>query len=156
MKTVIRVCLHFLFVVFLATMFAFKPAEKLNWLLDFDQATELSKKDSRPILMVFSGSDWCKPCMVLKKDVLESKKFEKYASESHILVKLDFPRLKKNKLPADLEMHNERIAEKYNPEGIFPMVILLDENQNILGSSTKSRISPDDFIAMLDKWSSVD
>ena len=72
-----------------------------GWTSDFDEARALATKHEKLILLNFSGSDWCLPCMRLRKDVFETQEFRAYASENLVLVNADFPRQKKNKLPAE-------------------------------------------------------
>ena len=48
--------------------------------------------------MIFSGSDWCKPCINLKQSILLTDEFAKFSGEEMVLLELDFPYKKKNKL----------------------------------------------------------
>ena len=103
-----------------------------EWLVDFDTAKDLAAKDHKYILINFSGSDWCAPCIKMKKEVFESEAFVNLAEKKLILVRADFPRSKKNQLPGDQVKHNEALAEKYNPSGKFPFTVLVDSNGNVL------------------------
>lgn len=62
-----------------------------DWGLDFQQALTDSKQNNRLILLNFSGSDWCGPCIKLKKDVFESEEFKNFSAEKLLLVRADFP-----------------------------------------------------------------
>lgn len=104
----------------------------VNWLGDFKQAEIEAAKSHRLILINFSGSDWCGPCIRLRKEILESVAFENYASESLVLVRADFPRQKKNQLAKDQVKKNETLADQYNPEGKFPFTVLVDEHGKVL------------------------
>ncbi len=97
-----------------------------NWQTNFDQAKTEAKGNHKLILLNFSGSDWCGPCIKLKKDVFESEAFLTYADQHLVLVRADFPRSKKNQLSPQQTSHNESLAERYNPEGQFPLTVLLD------------------------------
>ena len=70
----------------------------LVWLTDFEEARAIANKENKFILINFSGSDWCAPCIRLEKEIFETDLFLSYAKEQLVLVKADFPRLKKNKL----------------------------------------------------------
>lgn len=98
----------------------------INWVLDFDKAKTEATQSNKMILLSFGGSDWCAPCIKLKQEVFESFTFQKYANEHLVMLRADFPRLKKNQLDAKQVAHNEALAEKYNPEGKFPLTVLLD------------------------------
>ena len=113
---------------FLFTFLFASPAWKTN----FNEAkTEASAKHEL-ILLNFSGSDWCLPCMRLKKNIFESESFASYASENLVLVNADFPRQNKHKLPGEQKKINEELAEKYNPEGKFPYTVLLTADGKIV------------------------
>ncbi len=104
-----------------------------NWLTNFEQAKKIAQTEHKPILLVFEGSDWCAPCKKLERNILSSPEFETYAKENLVLLKADFPRRKKNRLPEAQQKHNDALAEKYNPEGVFPTVLILDAKGNVLG-----------------------
>jgi thioredoxin-related protein len=52
----------------IAVLFLSQIVGAQNWLTDFDKAKEQAKKENKSIVMVFSGSDWCAPCIKLDKD----------------------------------------------------------------------------------------
>jgi thioredoxin-related protein len=103
-----------------------------EWLTNFETAKATALKEDKYILLNFSGSDWCAPCIKLKQEVFESETFKTLAVEKLVLVRADFPRAKKNQLSEELKRHNEALAEKYNPEGKFPFTLLLDSNGKIV------------------------
>lgn len=84
------------------------------------------------ILVNFSGSDWCGPCIRLKEEIFESTTFKDYAKDHLLLVRADFPRQKKNKLAAEQVKLNEALADQYNKEGKFPFTLLVDENGKVI------------------------
>src|SRR6476661_3860710 len=67
-------------------------AQELTWHTDMKKAMEVSKKTKKPIMLFFTGSDWCGWCMRLQKEVLTTPEFQKWAKENVVLVELDFPR----------------------------------------------------------------
>lgn len=103
-----------------------------TWFTNFEEAQLKAKQEQKLILLNFSGSDWCAPCIKMKQEVFESVDFEKLASEELILVRADFPRSKKKQLPKEQILHNEKLAERYNPEGKFPYTLLLRANGSII------------------------
>ena len=102
------------------------------WLGNFNKAKVEATKEHKLILINFSGSDWCGPCIRLKNEIFESKVFEEYASNKLVLVRADFPREKKNQLDPEQVKRNETLADKYNPDGTFPLTLLVDEQGKIL------------------------
>lgn len=67
-------------------------AQELTWHTDMAKASKLSMKEKKPLLLFFTGSDWCGWCIRLQKEVLKTPEFEKWAKDNVILVELDFPR----------------------------------------------------------------
>jgi len=104
----------------------------------------------KPILLVFSGSDWCTNCIRLNKEVLTDSVFLKFSNENLLLYNADFPQRKK--LPADVVKRNELLAERYNPQGYFPFIALLDENENLITNIPYTRQSTDEFISQLNQF----
>lgn len=103
-----------------------------EWQGDFEKAKTEATQGNKYILLNFCGSDWCIPCIKLKKDIFESDEFKHFASEHLVLVRADFPRLKKNQLDKKQTSINEGLADKYNPEGKFPLTVLLDAKGKVI------------------------
>ena len=102
------------------------------WVNNLEQAEQKARTEHKLILLNFSGSDWCGPCIRMHKEILESEDFLKYTNDHLILVNADFPRMKKNQLPKDQQKTNDLLAEKYNSEGSFPCTLLLDSNGKVI------------------------
>jgi len=113
--------------ILLTSLFA-----SVTWLGNFKTATEEAAKSHKLIVVNFSGSDWCGPCIRLRKEILESNTFTDYAGANLILVRADFPRQKKNQLSKEQVKLNEALADKYNPDGKFPYTLLVDEHGKVL------------------------
>lgn len=117
---------------FLALLwFLIMPASDV-WLGDFTEAQNKAKENHRMILINFSGSDWCGPCIQMHAAIFEQNDFKAFADKNLVLLKADFPRLAKNKLTTQQLKKNNDLAVKYNPDGDFPFTLLLDENLKIL------------------------
>lgn len=98
-------------------------AQELNWHTDMNKATEASLKENKPLLLFFTGSDWCGWCIKLQRDVLKTNEFATWAMQNVILVELDFPRNK----PQDqtLKMQNQQLAQTFGIQG-YPTVWLVN------------------------------
>ena len=48
----------------------------------FNYSLIIASKESKPIILVFQGSDWCAPCIKLDREILSSDTFKKYANEN--------------------------------------------------------------------------
>lgn len=102
------------------------------WLTDFSAAKATAEKENHHILLNFAGSDWCAPCIKMTQEVFESEAFAAVAAKELVLVRADFPRLKKHQLSKEQTRHNEALAEQYNPEGKFPYTLLLDADGKVI------------------------
>lgn len=96
------------------------------WYTDLAEAKTEAYQKHKMILLNFSGSDWCSPCIQLKKKIFNTTAFNEYADSSLVLVNADFPRRKKNKPSPEQAAKNDALAEKYNSKGKFPYTLLLD------------------------------
>jgi thioredoxin-related protein len=120
----------------------------INWQLDLNEAMHQSVANHKNVLLTFSGSDWCGPCKRMEEEIFNTKAFMGFADTSLILVNADFPRNKKNQLSPAQQVINNETADKYNPGGIFPFTLLLDEKGNILKSwQGFPKITTEEFIA---------
>ena len=95
---------------------------------DSKEAFRISSETKRPVLLIFSGSDWCAPCIRFEKKVLIQPAFQSYAKDHLVILKADFPQRKK--LPKELREQNDALAERYNPKGLFPHLVLLPAGQS--------------------------
>jgi len=102
------------------------------WQTDFEKARQSASAEHKLIILNFSGSDWCGPCIRMHNEIFESSDFTQYAGQHLILVNADFPRLKKNQLPKDQQRKNDQLADVYNKEGIFPLTLLLTPDGKVL------------------------
>ena len=102
------------------------------WHTNMEEAKQLARKEHRHILLNFSGSDWCGPCILLRKDILDQPAFLQLADSSLILVNADFPRNKKNQPPPDQQRLNDQMADQYNSRGQFPLTLLLTAEGKVL------------------------
>ncbi len=134
--------------VFVA-MLTFTLTNAEGWLTDFDQAKQMATKEHKEILMLFQGSDWCSVCMRLDKEILGTQEFVDKASNNYILLKVDFPRRKANALPKDQQEKNNHLAEIYNQNGYFPLVVILDEEGDVIGKTGYKKMTPDDYVNYL-------
>ncbi|MES2431927.1 MAG: thioredoxin family protein [Bacteroidota bacterium] len=121
-----------------------------GWLTDFDSAKKIAKEKHQFILLNFSGSDWCGTCIRLHKEIFKSEAFIQFADSNLVLVNADFPRYKKNKLKTLQLKKNEALAAKYNPKGVFPYTLLLNEDGEVIKIwNGYPNMTPDNFIEQI-------
>ena len=120
-----------------------------KWETNFEVAQKLADTQNRNIVLVFQGSDWCAPCIKLEKEVFKTNEFRQYANDHFVLLKADFPRKKKNKLSSEQKKQNGALAEQYNRQGVFPLVVKLDKEGKVLGQTGYQKVPPGDYIKLL-------
>ncbi|WP_223826591.1 thioredoxin family protein [Flagellimonas sp. S3867] len=124
-----------------------------QWQESFEDALELAEEANKPIVLVFSGSDWCAPCIRFKRNILDSEDFKDYSESHYVLYNADFPRKKKNKLPLEKLNSNKSLAAQFNPHGYFPLIVVLDKEKSLLGKTGfDKRASPKEFISLLNNF----
>jgi thiol:disulfide interchange protein len=93
-----------------------------GWSTNLDEALATAKKEKKSVLVEFTGSDWCPPCIAMRKNVFSKKEFVEAASKKYILVELDLPKGR-----PEVAEKNQPLAEKFKIEG-FPTVVLLNSD----------------------------
>ena len=103
-----------------------------EWHNNMQEAKQIAQKEHKYILLNFSGSDWCGPCIRMHDEIFSNTTFKQMADTELVLVNADFPRKKKNQLSAQQQEINNKMADQYNPQGKFPYTLLLDANGKVL------------------------
>lgn len=138
----------------LSVMFSLAISFAQTFEHNYDESLALAKEENKKILLIFSGSDWCKNCIQFKQSILSTDEFKHFSEDNLILLELDFPYRKKNRLPKEQQEHNEKLADLYNKEGVFPKVVLLDNNTTLLGKvNYQKHNSTEDFILQIEELS---
>lgn len=120
-----------LFFVLIFILGASGLASAAEWQTDYAKALESAKAQNKRVLLDFTGSDWCGPCIQLKKRAFSRPEFESYAEKNLILVEIDYPQRKKQS-PA-LVKQNENLSKQYGiDEKGFPTLVLLDPSGKIV------------------------
>ncbi len=113
------------FLLLLTLPFA-RLSTDIQWNGDLEAAFRQATSEKKYVLLNFSGSDWCGPCIRMHREIFDSEIFRSLADRKLVLVQADFPRQKKNQPEATQLKRNEAMAERYNPNGIFPFTVLMD------------------------------
>ena len=114
------------------------------WELNFEQAQARAKAENKPMLLDFTGSDWCGWCIRLDKEVFSQPEFKAYAAESLVLVELDFPRGKEQS--AEIKAQNKALAKKYSIRG-YPTIVLLTAEGELIARTGYKRGGAENYVA---------
>lgn len=133
---------------FLLTGLAMADNTGPTWYTSWDKAAAVAKKENKPILMDFTGSDWCGWCIKLHDEVFSKDEFKTWASKNAVLMVVDFPQ--KSKMSDAQKAANEALAKKYGIEG-FPTIIVADAQGKKVGQLGYLRGGPSAWIKEAEK-----
>lgn len=118
------------------------------WFVNWEKAVAEAQKTKKKLFVLNTGSDWCGFCIRLRRDVLESSKFQRYARQNLVLVYLDKP--EKTSLPSDQKIQNDEIRERLGFGGGVPSVKILEpDGETEIGTITGYRGSADAYLKEL-------
>ena len=116
---------------------------------DLAEALNLAKKDGKYVLLEISGADWCPPCQMMRKFVLKTREFIKYAGEKLHVVVADFDRYGEPKNKKFSAKH-KAILEKFDIRG-FPTLIIIAPDGTVVDTIVGLQVrSPQDLISRID------
>ena len=132
------------------------PINEKGWYIDLNVANDVSIKSGKPLMLFFTGSDWCGWCKRLVKEVFDKSEFAKWAKNNVVLVEIDFPR--RSQLPEDLNKQNRKLQQMFGIRG-YPTIWFVRpeiKNQNSvnytqLGSTGYVKGGPNKWIEAAEK-----
>ncbi|WP_223551103.1 thioredoxin family protein [Aestuariivivens sp. NBU2969] len=98
-------------------------AQELTWHTDMTKASEIAIKENKPVMMFFTGSDWCGWCKRLQKEVFETLDFQTWAKDNVVLMELDFPR--RTALDQATKVQNYQLQQIFKVSG-YPTVFFVN------------------------------
>jgi thioredoxin-related protein len=118
------------------------------WLTNYAKAQARARAENKMLLINFTGSDWCPPCLFLHRQILSQPEFVDYAAKNLVLLEVDFPH---HKAQSDAQkVANEKLANQYGIDG-FPTIILLDSSGKKIGEGGYQAGGPKPFIAGIER-----
>lgn len=153
MNKLIRVTLTILFLTTISSVYAEKPAisgaETGKWTQDMDAAAALAKEKNLPMLINFTGSDWCGWCKLMDSNVFSKQAWQDYAKDRLVLVTIDFPK-DKSIVPEKFVSRNEELKNKFGVQGFPTYMVLESDAMTVLGQLGAGRdTTPESFISGL-------
>ena len=107
------------------------------WLTDFTEAQAQAARQNTPIVLDFTGSDWCGWCITMRRQVLDTPAFHDYARNKFVLMEVDLPR-NTSKMSQELLRQNRELSSRYNVS-TYPTVLVISAEGQILGGFTGGR-----------------
>ncbi|SHM98958.1 thioredoxin family protein [Chitinophaga sp. CF418] len=134
-------------ILFLLLIVALRGSAHAQILRYPDKAFELAQTSGKKVMLVFSGSDWCIPCIRFNKQILSDSSFLSFAGENLVLLEADFPQRKK--IAGPLRSQYDSLAAAFNPQGAFPQVVLLSPGKKLVAYVPYREQTPAGFISTL-------
>ena len=131
MKRIILSCLLIIGLNIAVNAQSNSSKSSLNWEQKYKKAKDLAKAKDKPLLIYFTGSDWCGPCKMLDEDFFESEEFLQIASNEFVFYEADYPR-NVDLVSSSQKEDNAMLMKKFNVSS-YPTIIVLDKKENILG-----------------------
>lgn len=97
---------------------------ELNWISTYKEALKKAKKEKKPVLIYFTGSDWCGPCKILDDELFHSEKFKTISDNDLVLLEVDIPR-RKDLIEPDKMSENLYLQKKYKVKS-FPTLMMVN------------------------------
>jgi len=138
------------FCVVCAVALALGAWAEAGWTQDFEAAKATSKAQNRPMLLDFTGSDWCYWCKLMDREVFAQDAWKAWATQRVVCVSIDFPR-NEEKVPPAFRTRNQALAEKYGIRGFPTFVILAPGGEKKLGQAgvPSRNPTPEQFIKVV-------
>ncbi len=122
-----------------------------QWTMDLAAAKKVAAEKKLPILLDFSGSDWCGWCKLMEKNVFTKDAWKNYATNNIMMVLIDFPS-DKTRVPEKFRERNETLQKTYSVRGFPTFIILDDDGKTVMGRLGAGRDkTPASFIGELKK-----
>lgn len=118
-----------------------------GWMTDMNAAKKQAVEQKKDLMIEFTGSDWCPPCMQLRANVLSTPEFQQEAQKNFVLLELDFPRSKEQS--QEVKAANEKLAKEYGVRG-FPTVVFANADGKPFGGFVGG-LSREDVMKSLQK-----
>lgn len=118
-----------------------------KWTMDLDAAKNVAAEENLPIMLNFTGSDWCSWCKLMEESVFSKPEWSAWAANNLMMGYIDFP-TDESLVPDKYKDRNDALSQKYSIEG-YPTYVILDGD----GTTELGRLgagenkTPESFIA---------
>lgn len=115
-----------------------------GWMTNYEAAKAKAKSENKPMLIDFTGSSWCPPCIRLEAEVFSQEIFKEYAKDALVLLELDFPRDWRNSKD-EAVTRNVELFNKYQIQG-FPTLVLLTPKGELVGYAGYAKVGAESYV----------
>jgi thiol-disulfide isomerase/thioredoxin len=97
---------------------------------DYNQGLAAARTNRAPLLILFTGSDWCPYCQKLDQEVISTPNFQSYVAGHFVFVTIDD--LRNTPMLSDDKKEITELEQRFQISG-FPSMLVLDDNEHVLG-----------------------
>ena len=126
---------------------AFAARGEARWLTEYSAALAAAEETGRPILTVFTGSDWCQHCRILEQNVLETETFRTWAEDRVVLLMIDLPQ---QGITLDERKARSRVCLKYGVRSFPSVVLVAPDGAAIVTQSGYHGQGPEAWVATME------
>jgi len=152
MQTTLRAASAAFFALGTAGLAAAAPAPVVGagdgWYADYDEALSHARETGKPMIVDFTGSDWCGWCIRLDEEVFSTDVF-KAAADQYVLCALDFPNGEEAKAAVPNPERNEELSEEFGIQG-FPTILVLTSEGELLARTGYQAGGPEAYLEHLE------
>ena len=128
-------------------------AQELTWHTDVNEASQIAMDENKPMLLFFTGSDWCGWCIRLQKEVFFKLDFQKWAKNNVVLVELDFPR--RTQLDQATKSQNYQLQSVFKVRG-YPTIHFVNPERKPDGKINFNALGKTGYVrGGAEKWLAV-
>lgn len=120
-----------------------------GWTHDYEAAKKQAAEEEKNLLLDFTGSDWCPPCMRLTANILSKEAFREGVEDKLVLVELDFPQ-NEAKISEETKAQNAKLQEQYAIQG-YPTLLLTDPEGKPFAQTGFRDSTPEEYVAHLEE-----
>ncbi|NVN95241.1 MAG: thioredoxin family protein [Bacteroidetes bacterium] len=116
------------------------------WVNSFEKAKIVASKKKVAIVLFFTGTDTCANCIKMRQNILDSKDFIEYSRDNFVMLHIDYPNGKTNKLTPIQIKKNKELAAKYNPQGKIPQIVVLEPKGGVKATANYLDIPVSEYL----------
>ncbi|MCX6231099.1 MAG: thioredoxin family protein [Bacteroidetes bacterium] len=123
-----------------------KSANASIWFDSFEKTLSVAKEKKLSVLLFFTGTDTCTNCIKMRENIINSQAFTEYSKQSFVMMAVDYPNAKANKLSPGRIKKNKELVRKYNPSGKVPQIVVLDVNGSVKATANYVDIPVSEYL----------
>ncbi len=119
-------------------------SQELTWHTDLNKAISIAQKEKKPIMLFFTGSDWCGWCKRLQNEVFKKPEFVEWAKSNIVLVDVDFPSV--NNQTQQVKNQNNMLQQQFGVRG-YPTCWFVKPEKNKEGKNNFTQLGSQGYLA---------